>query len=81
MRGWRYIEPLFAELPPTAVDMQSLSSWRGSIEREKNLREAHRAMKIWRALWKVAAAMKYYRRKDDPSLAVTNTEPKGRSQT
>ncbi|MEK1887959.1 MAG: hypothetical protein AAAB35_10385, partial [Phyllobacterium sp.] len=81
MRGWRYIEPLFGDLPPTAVDMQSLSSWRGGIERDKSLREAHRALKIWRALWKVAAAMKYCQREADPSLAVTNSEPKGRSQT
>ncbi|CAN7498457.1 hypothetical protein LJR231_003510 [Phyllobacterium sp. LjRoot231] len=80
-RGWKYIDPVFGEFPPSWADMETLSSWRKNIEEQKSLREAHRAMKIWRALWKVAAALKYCKRDDDPSLAVTNSEPKGRSQT
>jgi len=38
-------------------------------------------MKIWRALWKVMAALHYCEAQKDPSLAVVNTEPKGRRQT
>ncbi|MGF7005813.1 hypothetical protein [Aminobacter sp. BE322] len=78
-RGWKYIAPVFGNHSPALVTMEVVSEWRESIERDISLREAHRAMKIWRALWKVAAAMKYCRREDDPSLAVQNTEPKGRS--
>ena len=80
-RGWKYIEPVFGNFPPAHAELEVLSEWREGIEQDKSLREAHRAMKIWRALWKVAAAMKYCRREDDPSLAVANSEPKGRSQT
>jgi hypothetical protein len=31
-----------------------MSAWRKNIEATVSLREAHRALKIWRALWKVA---------------------------
>jgi hypothetical protein len=61
--------------------MATLSTWRETIERTKSLREAHRAMKIWRALWKVAAAMHYCLKDADPSLAVRNSEPQGRKST
>lgn len=80
-RGWKYIEPVFGDYPPTWADMTTLSSWRETIEQTKSLREAHRAMKIWRALWKVAAAMHYCMRDADPSLAVRNSEPAGRKLT
>jgi len=80
-RGWKYIAPVFGRFPPAFVDMPSVSDWRQAIEEDKSLREAHRAMKIWRALWKVMAALKYCDAARDPSLAVVNTEPKGRSQT
>ncbi|MER8762825.1 hypothetical protein [Mesorhizobium sp. M0968] len=80
-RGWKYIGPVFGRFPPKLVTMPTLSEWRQGIENGKSLREAHRAMKIWRALWKVMAALKYCEADQDPSLAVVNTEPKGRSQT
>jgi hypothetical protein len=80
-RGWKRIEPLFGDHPPSTVDLAIISEWREAIEKKYGLREAHRAMKIWRALWKVAAAMKYCRADEDPSLAVRNTEPKGRVET
>lgn len=61
--------------------MPTISEWRQGIEDGVSLREAHRALKIWRALWKVMAALKYCDLEKDPSLAVVNTEPKGRNQT
>lgn len=80
-RGWKRIEGTFGNHRPNDVDLGVISDWRIAIETKYGLREAHRAMKIWRALWKVAAAMKYCRADEDPSLAVRNSEPKGRSQT
>jgi hypothetical protein len=47
-------------------------------EANVSLREAHRCIKIWRALWRVAAALKYCQRDADPSLGVRNVEPKPR---
>jgi hypothetical protein len=62
------------------VTLEALSEWRGVIEETVSLREAHRALKIWRALWKVAAALGYCVRDADPSLAIRNRAAKGRSE-
>lgn len=80
-RGWRYIKPVFGDCDPRTVKLQQIDAWRSAIVQAKSLGEAHRAVKIWRALWKVAAAMGYCGRDDDPSLAVRNSAPKGRSAT
>lgn len=79
-RAWRYIKSDFADCLPNAVTMPVISEWRQGIEDGISLREAHRALKIWRALWKVMVALKYATG-EDPSLAVRNTEPKGRHET
>jgi hypothetical protein len=79
-RAWRYIKTDFGDCLPSAVTMPLISEWRLAIEEEISLREAHRALKIWRALWKVMVALKYATG-DDPSLAVRNKEPKGRTAT
>lgn len=80
-RAWKYIGPVFGRFPPSLVPMPAISEWRQTIENTISLREAHRALKIWRALWKVMAALKYCQLEGDPSLAVVNTEPKGRRET
>ncbi len=79
-RGWRYIAPVFADHSPELVTLEIVSDWRMKVQSDKGVREAHRAMKIWRALWKVAAAMKYCKAPDDPSLAVRNKEASGRKE-
>lgn len=79
-RAWKYIGSTFGRVTPLSVTMPAISLWRQTIEDDVSLREAHRAMKIWRALWRVMVALKYAAG-DDPSLAVRNTEPKGRNQT
>lgn len=79
-RAWRYIGSTFGRVSPASVTMPAISIWRQSIEDDISLREAHRALKIWRALWRVMVALKYAAG-DDPSLAVRNTEPKGRKET
>jgi hypothetical protein len=78
-RGWKRIKPVFGDVDPRTVTLEQMSQWRQWIEDDVSLREAHRAMKIWRALWKVAAALHYCTRDDDPSLAVRNSAAKGRS--
>lgn len=80
-RGWKYIKPVFGRFRPDQVTMPTLSEWRQGIEEDVSLREAHRAVKIWRALWQAMAALKYCRREEDPSFGVRNTEPAGRKQT
>jgi integrase len=80
-RGWRRIKPIFGDCDPRTVSLSDISAWRAAIEETVSLREAHRALKIWRALWKVAAALGYCVRDADPSLGVRNTAASGRSAT
>ncbi|MEY9578695.1 hypothetical protein ABIE88_006271 [Bradyrhizobium diazoefficiens] len=80
-RGWKRIKPVFGDCDPRTVRLDDLSAWRKAVEETVSLREAHRGLKIWRAMWKVAAALGYCSRENDPSLAVRNSAAKGRSQT
>jgi hypothetical protein len=80
-RAWRRIKPAFGDCDPRTVTLEHVSAWRKVIEDTVSLREAHRALKIWRALWKVSAALGYCLRDADPSLGVRNTAAPGRSLT
>jgi Phage integrase family len=79
-RGWKRIKPIFGDVDPRTVRLDDVSAWRQHIEDAVSLREAHRALKIWRALWKAAAALGYCVRDADPSLGVRNSAAKGRDQ-
>jgi hypothetical protein len=74
-RAWSHIGRIFGDVTPTTVRLEHMSAFREKIEREVSRREAHRVIKIWRALWRVAAAMGYCQRDADPSLGVRNKEP------
>lgn len=78
MRAWDRIEPIFGAAAPTSVTLEHISAFRARVEREVSQREAHRCIKIWRALWGVAAALHYCKAEDDPSFGVRNTEPERR---
>jgi hypothetical protein len=80
-RGWKRIKPIFGDTDPRTATLEDISAWRKAVEDTMSLREAHRAVKIWRALWKVAAALGYCGRDADPSLGVRNSAAKGRSAT
>jgi hypothetical protein len=74
-RCWNLIGPAFGDCQLNSVTLENISEFRTEIESRISLREAHRAIKIWRALWKVAVAFKMVSLDSDPSKAVTNTEP------
>ena len=57
-RAWKRIKPIFGDCDPCTVSLEDISEWRKAIEEDVSLREAHRCLKIWRALWKVSAALK-----------------------
>ena len=80
-RGWKFIEPVFGDVAPMAVTFELLDSWYYKIKRDKSVSEAHRAMKIWRALWRVLASYNYCQKDTDPSLGIRRETPKGRSAT
>lgn len=74
-RGWAHLEPLLADIAPGTISLEDMSEVRTAIEERVSWREAHRVIKIWRALWKVAAAMGYCGRESDPSLGICNSAP------
>jgi hypothetical protein len=77
-RAWVHIGRVFGDVRPRTVMLEHISGFRGMVERNVSRREAHRVIKIWRALWRVAAAMGYCQRDADPSLGVRNKEPERR---
>src|SRR5262245_5050291 len=78
-RGWKRIKPVWGDCDPRTVSLENISAWRRAIEDTVSLREAHRCLKIWRAMWKVAAALGYCLRDQDPSLGVRNRAAPGRN--
>ena len=84
-RGWKHLEPIFGDVSPSAVPFDVIDQWYADLLVNASVREAHRAVKIWRALWGVGAALSagkpfYCERGADPSLAIRRRTPKGRSQ-
>lgn len=85
-RCWRRIKPVFGDVNPRTVSLENISGWRKAVEDTVSLREAHRCLKIWRALWKVAAALGYCLQMQTPRsefaigrhLAVIFSGPKAR---
>jgi integrase len=80
-RAWKWIKPVFGDCDPRTVTLEGIDAWRGKIEAAVSLREAHRCVKIWRALWRVAAALGYCISDADPSRGVRNRAAPGRSET
>jgi hypothetical protein len=42
-RAWKRIKPVFGDVDPRTVTLETLSAWRQAIEESVSLREAHRA--------------------------------------
>lgn len=72
------IEPVFGTVDPNTITMAQMSTWRESMERVYGRDVAHKAMKVWRAFWRVMAALRYTQL-SDPSSKVTNTAPEPRN--
>jgi hypothetical protein len=77
---WRlHISRIFGDYPPSAATFDRLDKWYSILLAHKGVREAHRAVKIWRALWRVAGAMKYCDPDNDPSLGIRRKTPRPRT--
>jgi integrase len=78
-RTWRWIEPAFGDVDPKTVSPEDLQRLRGIVQQKVSLTEAHRVIKIWRALWKKLESFGYCSDKNgirkDPSLAFANNTP------
>lgn len=84
-RGWKLIAPVFGDFDPREVDLGMVDDWYATVLETSGVREAHRAMKIWRALWRVvgtinnAEGVRYCDREADPSLGIRRKTPTPRS--
>ena len=78
-RGWKRIKPIFADVDPLTITPEMMGEWYEAIYKRAGQSEAYRALKIWRALWKVMAAFRLCEKHQDPSLTIRNRAPKGRN--
>jgi len=83
-RGWALIKPIFGDVRPAKVTLEDISLWYSGDPSDTEIkgvlttvgvREAHRAVKIWRALWQVAAALGYCNSEKDPSFGIRRQTP------
>lgn len=79
-RAWARIKPIFGDVSPLSpeVNLESVAELRQLVRDQVSQREAHRVIKIWRALWRVLAALGYCRGKQDPSSGIRNRAPQAR---
>jgi integrase len=80
-RGWRMIEPVFGRDAPSTITFEHLDLWYSRLCSLKGEGEAGRAMKTWRALYKVLASMKLCVAGQDPSLSIRKKAVAGRTET
>jgi hypothetical protein len=80
VRAWRWIGPVFGDVAPGTIEVEHIEDLRKLVAEKVSEREAHRVIKIWRALWQAMAGFKMVIPDSDPSLAITNTAAKGRYQ-
>ncbi len=78
-RAWRWIGPAFGDFDPRTIPPEMMQAFRATVVECISESEAHRVIKIWRALWKRMAVMGYCERERDPSLATPNTAPAPRA--
>jgi hypothetical protein len=63
-------------------DLDAIDEWRRRRHPQLFLTQLeNKVIKVWRAFWKVMAAMRYCDAASDPSKGLRNTQPRGRSET
>jgi hypothetical protein len=80
-RGWRHIAPIFGALRQAPWPSSMSTDGITTLKTKAGVRESHRAVKIWRALWKIAAAMRYCDPNHDPTGGIRRETPSTRSAT
>jgi hypothetical protein len=78
-RAWKWLGPVFGDRDPKTVTPEALFALRSKVADRVSPTEAHRVIKVWRALWKKLQAFGYCADKD-PSLAFSNTAPDPRQE-
>jgi hypothetical protein len=91
IRAWRFLELEFGDCDPNTIEPEhflAIDRATGEptgliprIEKKVSVTERHLVIKIWRALWKRMAGMKYCIRDADPSKSFENKAPETRTET
>ena len=76
-RAWKHIEFL-ADCDPKTVTGEMLLELRSDVAANVSESEAHRVIKVWRALWRKMAIFGFCQADCDPSLLFANSAPKPR---
>jgi hypothetical protein len=80
-RAWKWIGEAFGDYDPSAIHPEELLALRSMVVTRVSESEAHRVIKVWRALWKRLGPMGYHVDADkDPSRAFSNTAPPPRQE-
>jgi hypothetical protein len=79
MRAWKHIAPVFGHKDPRTVTLSMMAAFRDAVRDQYSVREAHRVIKIWRALWNVNALNKLCDINADPSKGFENRAAEGRN--
>ena len=89
-RAWKWLEPMFGDCDPRTIQPEHFlridpitGETKGlvvEIEKTVSATERHMVIKVWRALWKKMAGMKYCDEGADPAKTFANTPPKPRDQ-
>jgi hypothetical protein len=74
-RAWKHLEPLFGDCDPNTVTPEIMLEVRADIARQVSDSEAHRTIKVWRALWKKMSAFGYCHLDRDPPFLFANSAP------
>jgi hypothetical protein len=57
-RTWKVsIDPVFGDVAPASIAFEDLDQWYAALLAKIGIRESHRALKIWRALWEQAVVV------------------------
>ncbi len=81
--AWFRIRAMWGDVDPRTIAYEMISDWRShpvhGLEARHGIGVAHKTIKVWRAFWKIMAAMRYCERDGDPSLGIRNAAPPPRS--
>lgn len=78
-QAWPRLKETFGDIAPATISFEDVDLWYADLLARTTVDTAWRAMKIWRALWKVAAGMKLCTAEADPSQAIPRQTPPKRT--
>jgi hypothetical protein len=70
LAAWKILAPVFGDVDPRTITLEQISELYRAVLATRGVDTAWRLIKVWRALWKVASALRYCDAGQDPSAGV-----------